>query len=85
MLLEEMDMVDKKTVEDVMNKWKTRRINLTIERFRVYHKLDKKKGWIQLFALDVASEDILDLREDLGLPRKPSKFTTHITLLEKSL
>ena len=49
----------------------------------MFEKYDEKKGWIWLLALTVESEDILNFREKVKLPRKPEKLTLHCTLLEK--
>ena len=77
-LPEEQAILDPGLVARVMDKWRNRTVRVEFSSMNVYKKKDKI-----LIALNVFSKEILDIRCDLGLVRKPQKFQTHITLLEK--
>ena len=81
LLVEEQKSIDKEVVQDAIKKWKDRPVNITIKQFHLYRKFDEKKGWLLLLALEVESEDVLEIREDMKLERKPKKLNIHVTLL----
>ena len=58
-------------------------VTIVFKGVEVYEKYDRKKGWMTLVALGVESEDILNVRKNLGLNRKPDKLHLHCTMLEK--
>ena len=83
MLKEEWQRIPPQTVDDVVKKWESTPVSITICNCYLYKMFHNYKGWLTLFALNATSEDVYSIREDLGLTRKPEKYNMHITLLEK--
>ena len=83
LLKEERKLINKEMLKEIMEDMKMENIVVEFTGIEVYEKFDDKKGWMWLVALTVESDDILNFREKLDLPRKPKKMTLHCTLLEK--
>ena len=79
LLKEEWEKVDSKNVVQLMQKWQGVAVSLEVQQCYIYRHTDCKT----IFALNVHSEDILNVRENLGFARKPKKYNMHISLLEK--
>ena len=85
MLKEEQANINSSTVEHVIKEWEKKPISVTITGSYLYKMYHKSKGWLTLFALNAYSDDVLEMREDLGLQRKPYKYNMHVTLFEKKM
>ena len=85
MLKEEQEKIDPEVVKKVVEMWQGKPVEIVIDKMFFYIKKDKHNKKKLLLALNVWSDGVLEIREDLGLERKPNKFVTHITLLEKNV
>ena len=83
MLPEERKKIVPSVVEDVVQRWRGKTVSINLRNCFVYKMLHRIKGWLTIFALNAQSEDVLKIREDLGLQKKPVKYNMHVSLLEK--
>ena len=83
MLKEEWENIEPSKVAETIEKWKTVPVEVVLKRCYVYQKFKQDEGWLTIFALTAHSDDVLSIRKDLGLERKPQKYCMHVSLLEK--
>ena len=83
MLKEEWKNIEPSKVADVIEKWKGIPVEVVLKKCYVFKKFKECKGWLTIFALTAQSDDVLSIREDLGLVRKPLKYCMHISMLEQ--
>lgn len=84
MMPREYGSVKATILEQVKFKWKNKRIQFQVSGCRIVWHEDKTGAKMWLLLYKIRSDDIFQLRQDLGLKRD-SAFVPHITILENEL